>query len=192
MDNGDNETVTSIQVRAARALRAWSQKDLAAKAGVAVSTIADFERGQRTPVANNLAAIRKSLEESGIIVRDGGVVDGSRIMQPPPSVAGGVPLRWVEASDLSDWANSRNCQEMMPELISRLIRAELGPAARSGFRPKTAFSNPVGTDCASFLSDSQALMFHRVRLVGRSEPNGPKLEKRRTRSIRREPASRST
>ena len=50
------------QVRAARSLLGWSQQDLAAKAGVAISTIADFERGQRSPIPNNALAIRQALE----------------------------------------------------------------------------------------------------------------------------------
>ncbi|WP_390895435.1 helix-turn-helix domain-containing protein [Bradyrhizobium diazoefficiens] len=53
-----NAELTPKLVKAARALLAWSQQDLAKSAGVATSTIADFERGQRTPVANNAQAIR--------------------------------------------------------------------------------------------------------------------------------------
>jgi transcriptional regulator with XRE-family HTH domain len=53
-------------VRAARALLAWSQQDLVKAAGVATSTVADFERGQRTPVTNKARAIRGALEDAGI------------------------------------------------------------------------------------------------------------------------------
>lgn len=64
------------QVRAARSLLGWSQQDLAAKAGVAVSTIADFERGQRNPMPNNALAIRQALERAGIVFTEGGVSRG--------------------------------------------------------------------------------------------------------------------
>ena len=64
------------QVRAARSLLSWSQHDLAAKAGVAVSTIADFERGHRNPVPNNALAIRKALELAGVLFTKTGVSHG--------------------------------------------------------------------------------------------------------------------
>jgi len=54
------------QCRAARAWLNWSQDDLAAKAQVSNSTIRDFEAGRRVPIANNLTAIRRVLEEAGI------------------------------------------------------------------------------------------------------------------------------
>jgi len=56
----------SDDIRAGRALVQWSQADLAKAAGVGVSTIADFEKGARTPIANNLAAIRRALEAAGV------------------------------------------------------------------------------------------------------------------------------
>lgn len=50
--------ITAVQVKVARALLGWSQQELAKNANVGPSTVADFERGQRTPVANNLQAMR--------------------------------------------------------------------------------------------------------------------------------------
>lgn len=44
----------------------WSQEQLAEAAHVARATVADFERGTRTPVPNNLAAIQSALEQAGI------------------------------------------------------------------------------------------------------------------------------
>jgi ribosome-binding protein aMBF1 (putative translation factor) len=54
------------QSRAARAWLDWSQEDLAKRASVALSTVRDFEKGRRTPIANNLEAIRRVLAEAGI------------------------------------------------------------------------------------------------------------------------------
>jgi transcriptional regulator with XRE-family HTH domain len=54
------------QSRAARGWLGWSQHDLAKRASVGLSTVKDFENGNRTPIANNLAAIQKALEAGGI------------------------------------------------------------------------------------------------------------------------------
>lgn len=125
----DTPNLTPQQSRAARALLAWSQQDLAQKAGVATSTVADFERGRRTPVPNNADAMRTALEGAGIHFPPGGAVAGPK----PPilgsrDVAGGVPLRWVDATDLGQWAERRDCQATIPTLISKLVRAAHGPA----------------------------------------------------------------
>jgi predicted transcriptional regulator len=53
------------QSRAARAWLDWSQEDLATRARVSLSTVRDFEKGRRTPIANNLQAILRALEEGG-------------------------------------------------------------------------------------------------------------------------------
>jgi len=58
--------MTPEQSRAARGWLNWSQKDLAEKAGIAKNTVYGFERGQRTLTANNLASMRRAIEEAGI------------------------------------------------------------------------------------------------------------------------------
>lgn len=63
--------ITAAQVRAARGLIAWSQRELADAASVGLSTIADFERGKRTPIDNNLSAIERALEEAGVTFTNG-------------------------------------------------------------------------------------------------------------------------
>lgn len=61
-----HDDVTPAQVRAARGLIGWNQGDLALAANVSRQTIADFELGKRTPVPNNLVAIKKALEAVGV------------------------------------------------------------------------------------------------------------------------------
>jgi transcriptional regulator with XRE-family HTH domain len=52
---------------------------LAEKAGVSLSTVADFENGRRLPIPNNLAAIRKALEHAGVRFIDAGKSGGAAV-----------------------------------------------------------------------------------------------------------------
>jgi len=59
------------QCRAARSWFGWPQGELARRSGVGLSTIKQFESGQRTPIRNNLNAITKALEDAGVRFVDG-------------------------------------------------------------------------------------------------------------------------
>ncbi len=71
------------QCRAARALLSWSQAELAERAGVAKQTLADFERGARSPYPRTLADIKKVLEAEGIEFMNGGA-PGVRLKKKSP------------------------------------------------------------------------------------------------------------
>ena len=58
--------LTAQQSRAARGWLGWSQDELANQANVAVRTVASFERGEQIPRPNNLAAMRRVIEEAGV------------------------------------------------------------------------------------------------------------------------------
>jgi transcriptional regulator with XRE-family HTH domain len=58
--------LTPEQCRAARGWLAWTQQDLADKAGVGLSTLRAFELGQRAPIRNNLDALRRAIEAAGV------------------------------------------------------------------------------------------------------------------------------
>ena len=67
-------TITPEQSRAGRGLLDWSQTELAERANLGQSTVRDFEAGRREPQINNLAAMRRAMEEAGVefIDRNGG------------------------------------------------------------------------------------------------------------------------
>ena len=52
--------------RAARAFVSLTERELADEANVAPQTVADFERGARTPHANNIRAMVEALEKHGV------------------------------------------------------------------------------------------------------------------------------
>lgn len=54
------------QCRAARGWLAWSQTELATRANVGLSTVKDYERGERKPIPNNLEAMQRALEKAGM------------------------------------------------------------------------------------------------------------------------------
>ena len=66
------------QCRAARGWLGWSQQELAERSHVGISTVRDFEAGRRQPIANNIASMRRALEEAGIelVFRDSGAAAG--------------------------------------------------------------------------------------------------------------------
>jgi transcriptional regulator with XRE-family HTH domain len=55
-----------LQGRRFKGHRRWSQQKLADSAGVALATVQFFETDKRDPIANNLAAIRRALEDAGV------------------------------------------------------------------------------------------------------------------------------
>lgn len=72
--------ISAAQLRAARGLLDWSQRDLALAARVALSTVVDFETGKRRPLPASLDAIRQAIESAEVMFlargRDG---EGVRI-----------------------------------------------------------------------------------------------------------------
>lgn len=75
-----NDDISPAQCRAARALIAWSQDELAARSGVPKRTIARLELGETTPRAATIAALRAALEAAGVVfVAENGGGPGVRL-----------------------------------------------------------------------------------------------------------------
>ena len=66
------KAISSAQCRAGRALVKLTQAGLAEAASISKSVVVDFENDHRTPNRNNLAAIRRALEDSGVEFINGG------------------------------------------------------------------------------------------------------------------------
>src|SRR5712691_4738013 len=130
------DSLVPVQVKAARALLGWSQADLARAAQLAPSTVADFERGERTPLTNNMSAIRVALEGAGLQFRAGGAVVAPRRLGTKGVAARVEPVRWIDSTDLGHWADRRDGQDTLPELISRLLLAGLGEGVNLRFPSK--------------------------------------------------------
>jgi transcriptional regulator with XRE-family HTH domain len=58
--------MTPKQCKAARALLGWTQWDLSKAAHIANSTLADFERGKRELLPENLVRVEQALLKGGI------------------------------------------------------------------------------------------------------------------------------
>ena len=54
------------QSRAARGWLGWTQVELAKHANVSVGTVRNFEQGLKSPVPNNIGAMRRALEAAGV------------------------------------------------------------------------------------------------------------------------------
>jgi hypothetical protein len=86
--------MTPAQCRGARGLLDWTQGRLATEAAVSLSTVKDFEGGHRTPIGNNLAAMRRALEAGGIeFIPENGGGPGVRLKK-----SAAVPAEPVEAA----------------------------------------------------------------------------------------------
>ena len=58
--------ISPNQCKAARALLGWTQEQLAVTAGIGISTVREFELGQRKPIARNRQAILNAFSAAGI------------------------------------------------------------------------------------------------------------------------------
>lgn len=79
--------ISAAQVRAARALKGWTQSDLARASGVSLIAIKRLETGASDPRVSTVEAIRRAFDEAGVVfldagdTRDGG--SGVRLKRPP-------------------------------------------------------------------------------------------------------------
>lgn len=101
--------LSAEQSRAARAWLDWSQEDLANAASVSPSTVRDFEKGRRTPIENNLKALRQALEQAGVqlLFDSEGVAAGVAVASYAPPTGLRLPGSQEAASDAPAGSGAR-------------------------------------------------------------------------------------
>ena len=77
--------LTPSQCRAGRAMIEWTQAHLAKSAGIGVTTLQNFENGKSKPIVSVRLAIRRALEDAGVMFIAAGAKHGPgvRINAPP-------------------------------------------------------------------------------------------------------------
>jgi len=74
--------ITPEQCRAARGLLAWTQYDLADRAGVGIVTVHQFEAGLSQPRRATGEVIRRAFEDAGVVfIDDNGGGPGVRLLK---------------------------------------------------------------------------------------------------------------
>jgi predicted transcriptional regulator len=64
--------ITRAQIRAARALIGWTQRDLAQASGVSQVAIKNIERGSTDPRLSTINSIETAFNQAGLIFLDAG------------------------------------------------------------------------------------------------------------------------
>lgn len=121
--------MTPSQSRAARALLDWSQSELATRANLSVSTVADFEKGRREPSQTAKTAMFLAIHEAGVeLIDDGHSVgvggEGVRFAHPGPATQMMMELNELEEKleavtlDVRGWDNLlRREDDMHPDAV---------------------------------------------------------------------------
>ena len=85
MSRRESKSLTSAQIRAARALLRWSAEELAQESAIGVTTIrrAELADGETSMTAANDLAIRRTLEAAGVeFIDENGGGPGVRLRKP--------------------------------------------------------------------------------------------------------------
>jgi transcriptional regulator with XRE-family HTH domain len=64
--------ITIAQIKAARALLGWPQRQLASETGISLGTIKNIESGVQDPRGSHLAAIERAFSRAGVVLLEEG------------------------------------------------------------------------------------------------------------------------
>ncbi len=91
-------SITVGQLRAARGLVGWSKERLAEAADLDPAALADVEAGKREPSSRNVDALRRALEEAGVIfLPENGEGPGVRLRKQ--TTKDSIPIEKLNASN---------------------------------------------------------------------------------------------
>ena len=115
-------TISAQQCRAARSLFAMTQQELSRASGVSVRTIASFEGAtDRSPVTANLAAIRRALEDLGVIFTADGIAWSSPFSDTQIKAIRALSVRNGNAMcTLENLLSDSNCPRPELDSLARL------------------------------------------------------------------------
>jgi transcriptional regulator with XRE-family HTH domain len=120
----ENQKLTSEQVRAARALLRWEQRQLAAASGVSLPSVKRLELrpGQLAARAPTVAAIREALEEAGVEFTNsaspGVRLRVKEIYANPLNDEWGVVVRWTAGAPI-EWTRPDVARKAADEAEAR-------------------------------------------------------------------------
>lgn len=159
-------TIKVSQIRAARALLNWSQKDLAERSGISEMSIINYENEKRTPHQSTLDKVLQAFELAGVIFTKNGlemkddavtVIDGDdwylrllddvyySLMDNKDAevllICGDDRMSPPDVNDR--WRKIRNSGIRMRQLVEDGNAYLMGPLKEYRYMPKERFNNYV-------------------------------------------------
>jgi DNA-binding transcriptional regulator YiaG len=125
--NATTDIVLPAQIRAGRAMLDWSQDELATAAQIGVSTVRDFESQRRLSPVEGLPAMKRALENEGILFLpgndDGG--PGVRLAARQPNIIR-KPIKmnpYYQLPFAVEWRGNQVIVLLAREILDDLARA---------------------------------------------------------------------
>lgn len=181
--------ITPDQIRAARALKNWSQTELAERTGLAVPTIANIEAGKQSPGKNTMGKIIDSFEAGGIeFTENEGVkkkksnvtayegVEGFRaFIQDIDNTAsknknGEFLVSNVNETDFVRWEGGETLQSHTDAILSSNVRYKIIIAEGDTYMPASEYAEYRWAPKGQFYSVPLYIYGDKVGIIG-SEKN---------------------
>lgn len=165
----ESSPITPPQIRAARALVGWSQEELAAKAGVSLSTVRDYEKERRGGEIGGLKTICQALENAGVVFLsgDGDMGPGVRMWGRMPIVLR-VPIklgRWGELMIPIEWHGKEYAVLLPRDVMDDLGHFRETPEDREYVRVFEEHRAAVLSAAASAIGEGRVTADRRVSLT---------------------------
>jgi transcriptional regulator with XRE-family HTH domain len=166
---GNTEIIIPAQIRAARALLEWSQEELAAKAGVGLSTVRDVESQRRALDTAGAAEICRALQNAGVIFVPGAPTAGPgvrfvagrpHVIRPPT-----VMTMWDGLPFVVEWEGKAITVFVTREAMDDLDRFRAGQTDATYVKVFEKYRGSILDGVAKALSAGRATVKDRLRLT---------------------------